>query len=452
MTIQPPQSISPHLAGKLLVKRNWPFEESLLEEGLQADWLSEQSAITNKWHSSICHRCGTKKRSHFYKWPCPNCGEKCVYCRSCVKLGRLSSCDKLLTYHGAVLQWKHHQKPCMWEGKLTRAQQQAADAIVNAVRTQSSILVWAVCGAGKTEMLFPGIAEAIQTGKRVCLATPRADVVRELLPRLRLAFPHVDIVGRYGGSEERDEGAQFVVATTHQLFHYRSAFDVMIIDEVDAFPYHADPSLPRVTSLSKQPSCATIYLTATPREDLKQASQRKNLPTVFVPIRFHGHPLPVPTCTYIGRLSNKLQQYRIPNPIKEWIEQKQANERRILLFAPTVTTATHVANELSVPYVHAEHDQRKEVVQQFRNREVRMIVTTTILERGVTFPSIDVAVLDAGHRVFDEAALVQIAGRAGRSADDPSGNVVFFHDGFSLAMDRSIRSIRAMNKKAATFR
>ncbi|GAE95069.1 ComF operon protein A [Gracilibacillus boraciitolerans JCM 21714] len=35
--------------------------------------------------------------------------------------------------------------------------------------------------------------------------------------------------------------------------------------------------------------------------------------------------------------------------------------------------------------------------------------------------------MDAGHQVFDEAALVQIAGRAGRSPNDPTGNVIFIH-------------------------
>ena len=100
-----------------------------------------------------------------------------------------------------------------------------------------------------------------------------------------------------------------------------------------------------------------------------------------------------------------------------------------------------------ITFVHAENPDRAKKVQRFRDREITVIITTTILERGVTFPSVDVAVIDAGHDVFDEAALVQIAGRAGRSADDPTGEVIFFHDGKTEAMVQAIRAIQKMNKR-----
>ncbi len=34
-----------------------------------------------------------------------------------------------------------------------------------------------------------------------------------------------------------------MISTTHQLLRYKDAFDVMIVDEVDAFPYSADQTL-----------------------------------------------------------------------------------------------------------------------------------------------------------------------------------------------------------------
>src|SRR5699024_10289307 len=97
--------------------------------------------------------------------------------------------------------------------------------------------------------------------------------------------------------------------------------------------------------------------------------------------------------------------------------------------------------------VHSEDEDRKSMIQLFREKKLTILITTTILERGVTFPSIDVAVLDAGHLVFDEAALVQIAGRAGRSHNDPTGEVIFFHDGRTNAMVKSVRSIKEMNRR-----
>ena len=127
----------------------------------------------------------------------------------------------------------------------------------------------------------------------------------------------------------------------------------------------------------------------------------------------------------------------------------------MLIFIPEVEQAEKLAetlaqiwSDLALTSVHAADPDRKEKVMQFRDHKLDVLVTTTILERGVTFPSVDVAVLDAGHRVFDEAALVQIAGRAGRSLADPEGEVVFFHDGKTDAMVAAVRSIRKMNQRA----
>jgi len=43
---------------------------------------------------------------------------------------------------------------------------------------------------------------------------------------------------------------------------------------------------------------------------------------------------------------------------------------------------------------------------------------------------------------------VQIGGRVGRSADHPDGDLVFFHQGLTVAMLKALRHIRAMNREA----
>src|SRR5699024_10868656 len=87
--------------------------------------------------------------------------------------------------------------------------------------------------------------------------------------------------------------------------------------------------------------------------------------------------------------------------------------RKLLLEKGFITSKSFVTN------VHSEDRLREQKIKKFRKKHLHVLITTTILERGVTFPSIDVIVLHAGHKVFDEAALIQIAGRAGRNKDDP---------------------------------
>ncbi|BBP92620.1 hypothetical protein BsIDN1_62380 [Bacillus safensis] len=70
--------------------------------------------------------------------------------------------------------------------------------MIEAIKNKFDLLVWAVCGAGKTEVLFHGIEYALNQGMSVCIATPRTDVVLELEPRLRKAFQGVIITVLFG--------------------------------------------------------------------------------------------------------------------------------------------------------------------------------------------------------------------------------------------------------------
>lgn len=125
-------------------------------------------------------------------------------------------------------------------------------------------------------MLFYGMEEALRKGERVCIATPRTDVVLELAPRLQKVFPNVNVASLYGGSEDRDKDAALVVATTHQLLRYYRTFHVMIVDEIDAFPYHADQMLQYAVEQAMKEKAARIYLTATPDEKWKRNFRRVN--------------------------------------------------------------------------------------------------------------------------------------------------------------------------------
>lgn len=442
-------------AGKLLLRSEILVDDPFFEQLVKDGYLTPKPSIKKTWGHYKCQRCGNQKPSLFGTLPCYNCKRTHVYCRKCIDMGRVMECLSLYEWTGDSPGWGSHSNACSWSGNLTPPQQKASDRIIQAIRQrEKDLLVWAVCGAGKTEMLYPGISEALRIKKRVCIATPRADVVRELLPRLRAAFSGVYIQGLYGGSLEKDGTAQLIITTTHQLLRYSNAFDVMIIDEVDAFPYTKDPTLPFSSERAKSKNCTTIYLTATPRKEYKKNMSQKKLPFIFVPRRFHNQPLPVPAFRMCFSLKKDLADYRPPESFYKWFEQRTNRNRQVLIFVPTISLADNLtqllANRLTrykIMAVHAADENREGKVQAFREKQYQLLVTTTILERGVTFPSVDVAVLDAGHNVFDEAALVQIAGRAGRSPDDPDGEVVFFHDGKTEAMVEAEKSIIKMNRR-----
>ena len=84
----------------------------------------------------------------------------------------------------------------------------------------------------------------------------------------------------------------------------------------------------------------------------------------------------------------------------------------------------------------------------FKAGHLRYLVTTSILERGVTVKALQVIVFDSANPIFDAKALVQIAGRVGRKQDCRDGEVYFLADVFSSEMKEAIDEIRNCNRKA----
>lgn len=105
-------------------------------------------------------------------------------------------------------------------------------------------------------------------------------------------------------------------------------------------------------------------------------------------------------------------------------------------------------NKYQFECVHSRDEDRKEKVLLMRKESLDFLITTTILERGVTFKDIDVIVVGADDGIFTESSLVQISGRVGRSPQFPTGNITFYYEEISLSMKRAIKQIKRMNKMA----
>lgn len=434
------------LAGKQLLREEIPFEL------VDSPFISKRPGIEfDKKGRAHCNRCGNCDPELFAVFPCARCGKRDTYCRACIMMGRVSGCTPLYGWIGEAPAIP--DAPLQWKGSLSAGQQVASDQVVEAIVRDEELLVWAVCGAGKTELLFKGIEAAFSAGKRVCMATPRTDVVLELTPRLQSVFPSIQIASLYGGSEDRHQFSPITITTTHQLLRFYQAFDVMIVDEVDAFPYSLDPMLQFAVRNARKVDSSLIYLTATPSQKWQRECRKGKREFVTTPARFHRHALPVPEFVWCGNWEKVIKKGGLPAKLLKWIEQRLVAGTPMLVFVPTVEWITKLLPLLQtfddrIESVHAGDPNRKEKVLKMRQGEILMLVTTTILERGVTFPGLEVAVLGAENRIFTESALVQIAGRVGRDIDSPTGNVTFFHNGKTEAMLKAREQIVALNNEA----
>lgn len=101
--------------------------------------------------------------------------------------------------------------------------------------------------------------------------------------------------------------------------------------------------------------------------------------------------------------------------------------------------------------VSSQDEKRREKVQSARSQVYKVLFTTMILERGVTFENVSVVVLGANHPVFTKSALVQIAGRVDRKGAFTEGEVIFLYDQMTEAIRQAIKEINEMNQLARSW-
>ncbi|MGG0720070.1 DEAD/DEAH box helicase [Robertmurraya massiliosenegalensis] len=442
-----------HLIGKQLLLDEIPYPLEEIQLHYENGYITLRKGITHTKNRPKCQRCGNNDPYWFATFPCSRCQERCTYCRKCIMMGRVSTCTPLYSWIDAEGIEIPTAAKLEWNGKLSPGQQQASDEVVKAISSNEDTLVWAVCGAGKTEVLFEGIHSALSQQKRVCIATPRTDVVLELAPRLQAVFPAIDVASLYGGSEDRHKSSPLTISTTHQLFRFYQAFDTIIVDEVDAFPYSMDETLQYAVQNARKPKSSMIYLSATPNTQWQKDCRLGKRNYVTIPARYHRHPLPVPKFEWCGNWDKALKNDKLPPNVMKWLKQRLSTEKQALFFIPRIDLIPKILSILRqldprIEAVHAEDPERKAKVQSMREKEIPILVTTTILERGVTFPNLDVAILGSEEQIFTESALVQIAGRVGRSAQYPTGDITFFHYGRTEAMNQARKQIQSMNREA----
>jgi competence protein ComFA len=367
------------------------------------------------------------------------------YCRNCLPFGMVSERSKLYLYSRDCLV-VDHQLTMSFE--LTSSQKQASDFLMDCYKQKKNGILQAVCGAGKTEMLYQVILYVLKEQARVCIAIPRKDIVHELTRRLQVVFPNT-VVKCLSEDYKEDDGAHLVLSTVHQLIHFYQEFDLIIVDEADAFPYKDNELLERFIQKSKRLQGIIIKMTATMSSSLKMHQKANQIPYFYIPVRFHQHVQDIPQLTPMKETSTTT----LDSMFVESLRKQNTQHRFTLIFVPSIHLCELLKlrmqeHQFLVECVHSKSKNRFQLIELFSSKKVAFLISTSILERGVTFEDIDVFVYQADASLFDKDTLVQMAGRVGRSAIYPTGKIIFFAKTKSRAMMEAINQLKKANHLA----
>lgn len=403
----------------------------------------EEFTAVNGIMDGICQRCHSPVNPE-------NCDEYGrLYCSECIDYGMVRE-DSILYRYPRHVSSKEHELVLSFP--LSKKQKEASLFVLNCLLRKQSGFLYAVCGSGKTEILYEALLEAMKNGLRVCIAIPRKDIVVELALRLEKVFPKSVIKPLYEKAKD-DSDADILISTIHQLIRYDQEFDWIVLDEADAFPYRNNPFLHRLVRKALKKDGVLFQMSATLNKETKAELKQDRSDSFSIPARFHQAALDLPKCVQIENLyKGIMSESTLSKTICGWLSKRVFESKQALLFVPSIRYGEKLCsllneNGYSAGNLSSLSENGANILRDFRNKRWNFLCSTTILERGMTFKNIDCAIFSAEKAVFDYGTLVQICGRVGRNPLYRHGEIRYFCEEKTMAMKRSIDYIRKMNHK-----
>lgn len=372
-----------------------------------------------------CDKCGNQNLAYFGKDKFNH-----YYCRKCIEFNGSSAKETNKEYKTFTLSLNYPLSP---------KQSELSKKIKESYYNHKNCLVYAVCGAGKTELVYETILYALNNQKQVGFCIPRKDVVVELESRIKDAFKDAKVVSVYGEHSEILTG-DIILLTTHQLYRYNNYFDLLIIDEADAFPYKNNLVLNHFFKRSIKGNY--VMLSATPLEqNIKEITQNNDTYLTLM-TRYHNHPLIVPKVI--------VNPFLLKIYLLAYLYKFKKDGFPVFIFVPTIEGVETIYKFVSIfikkgNYVHSKRSDREKIINDFKKGKYQYLVTSSVLERGVTVKNLQVIVYKADDSIYDSSALIQISGRVGRKIDAWDGNVIFLCQKNNSSIKNALTKIKEAN-------
>jgi len=305
----------------------------------------------------------------------------------------------------------------------TPDQIKAIDDVLVDMESQTPMdrLVCGDVGYGKTEIALRASFKAVCDGKQVAALVPTTILAEQHFKTFNERFKRYPIIieslNRFRSRKEQQsiierlkQGKIDIVIGTHRLLQKDVGFKdlgLLILDEEQRFGVKHKETLKKIRN-----TIDVLALTATPIPRTLHMSLMgvRDISIISTPPE-ERHPI----ITYISEFDDAI--------VAEAIRKELKRNGQIFFIHNNIHSIDAVARRLGrlVPEVklHVAHGRLKEdalegIMLQFINREIDMLVCTTIVESGLDIASANTILVNRADR-FGLAQLYQLRGRVGRS-------------------------------------
>ena len=334
---------------------------------------------------------------------------------------------------GIVLDWDEKKLKALQAKlpfRLTEAQERSLNEILADMRSPYHMnrLLQGDVGSGKTVVAGLAMYAAVTAGKQAALMVPTEILAEQHLQSLTSLFPSLKILlltGSLKASERRERleliqtGQVDLVVGTHALIQEGVHFHdlgLVIIDEQHRFGVAQRRILrekgqnPDVLMMTATPIPRTLAITAFGDMDVSIIDQmpagRKEIITRWV-----KHQQLNLVLDWLVKEIQKGSQAYVISPL---IEESEALDLKNAIALEEELIA-YFGDRVRIALLHGKMkgEEKEAIMQAFKQGEIDLLVSTTVIEVGVNVPNATVMIIMDADR-FGLSQLHQLRGRVGR--------------------------------------
>ena len=341
---------------------------------------------------------------------------------------------------GKGIRFQRHKDMDKIEGKLpfklTRAQQKAYDEIIEDMTSDRIMnrLVQGDVGSGKTIVAQLALANCVLNGYQGAYMAPTEILAKQHMESFKDFFEGTGIrVEVLTGSSTKKEAREIledlasgqvdILIGTHAVIEDRVEFaslGLVITDEQHRFGVNQRG---RLTSKSENPDVLVMTATPIPRTlalilygDL-DISIIDELPPARKPIETLAIEKRKRESYYMSKVRSEIEKGRQVYVVCPLVEESETLDLK---------SASEVYDELRYDFfkdlrvglLHGKMkaSEKDQVMEAFKNHELDILVSTTVIEVGVNVPNASLMIIENAER-FGLAQLHQLRGRVGRGSE-----------------------------------
>lgn len=316
--------------------------------------------------------------------------------------------------------------------KLTNAQRRVLEEIEQDMESDKTMnrLLQGDVGSGKTVIAMCSAYKAVKSGYQAAIMAPTAilatqhlenfkNILENLGIRCELLISGITKKKKEDILQRLENGEIDILIGTHAIIEENVVFKnlgLVVTDEQHRFGVKQRT---KIAEKGKNPDVLVMTATPIPRTlalilygDLdisiidELPPNRKKIETIAV-----GKQMTDRINNFIKQQVKEGRQAYIVCPLVEENEEMDLKSVEKLY----QTYSTEVFSEYKVEYIHGKMKpkEKDEIMEKFKNKEIDILISTTVIEVGVDVPNANIMVIENAER-FGLAQLHQLRGRVGR--------------------------------------